>query len=316
MQIFRGRDTLQHPLTHPVIAIGNFDGVHLGHQKILSLAVEEAQARDGHSIAFTFKPHPQVALNPQRKLQLLSTYSEKIEIFKQLGLDFTIEEPFSREFSSTEPKRFFTDILLDQLKAECIVVGYDFGFGRNRGGHLDLLTELCAYANVQLIIVPPFSLHGEVTSSSRIRAYLLEGKIAEANLLLGRKFSYRGIVTHGDARGRKLEFPTANLTLEDKLTLPFGVYATWAKLGDCSFPSVTNVGIRPTFQAADAASMPEPIVETHILDQSLDLYGHTLEVSFVCRIRSEKKFSHLEDLKRQIQEDALAAKKLLSSSTP
>ncbi len=293
--------------SHPVITIGNFDGVHLGHQKIIALAIEQAQSRGGQSIALTFRPHPQAALNPQREIQLLTTYDEKIGIFKNLGVDVTVEEPFSREFSTTGPEEFFNEVLLKSVGAECIVVGYDFGFGKNRGGHLDVLRELCRNAQVELIVVPPMRLEGEIVSSSRIRAELLSGEIPAANRLIGRRFSYQGIVSHGEGRGRKLGFPTANLKPESKLTLPFGVYATYSIFNSKVYPSVTNIGVRPTFHEPDLSTRPEPLVETYLIDQSLDLYGHRLEVSFVQRLRGEQKFSGLDALKKQIQVDIAAA---------
>ncbi len=311
MVLLHGVKTLDQELTHPVVTIGNFDGVHVGHQKIISLAMDLAKSRGGHSIALTFKPHPQAALNPQKEMQLLTTYEEKIQIFKGLGIDFAIEEPFSREFSEIEPIEFFNEFLLKRLGAECIVVGYDFGFGKNRGGHLDVLKDLCQNAQVELIVVPPMRLEGEIISSSRIRNYLMHGQIQEANQLLGRRFSYQGIVSHGDGRGKKIGFPTANLKMENKLVLPYGVYATYAVFGDQLYPSVTNIGVRPTFQQGRPALVASPLVETHFLDQTLDLYGYRLEILFEEHIRAEQKFKDLESLKTQIQLDIKTARKCL-----
>jgi len=309
MLILRGIKKFTQRSIHPVVTIGNFDGVHLGHQKIIDLAIQQAKSRGGLSIALTFKPHPQAALNPQREIQLLTTYAEKIEIFEGLGIDITIEEPFSRKFSTTGPEEFFNEVLLKQIGAECIIVGYDFGFGKNRGGHLDVLRELCQAAQVELIVVSPMRLESDIVSSSRIRAELLRGQIPEANHLLGRRFSYQGIVSHGEGRGRKLGFPTANLKPENKLTLPFGVYATYSTFGAQTYPSITNIGVRPTFQEVDSTALSEALVETHLLDQSLDLYGHRLEVSFIQRLRTEQKFNSLEALKSQIRVDIETARK-------
>lgn len=314
MEICRGVSHLNPTAPHSVVTIGNFDGVHLGHQKIIGLAIEQAKARQGTSIAFTFKPHPQAALNPHREIQLLTTYPEKLEIFGELGVDIAVEEPFSREFSTIEPEQFFNEYLLKKLGAECIVVGYDFGFGRNRGGHLDILKRLCTTAGTDLIIVPPLRLDHEIVSSSQIRSYLLNGQIAEANALLGRRFRYQGIVAHGDGRGRQIGFATANIKPENKLTLPFGVYATFSIFGGNVYPSVTNVGIRPTFQPGTSDDQPEPLVETHLINQNVDLYGHLLEVQFVSRIRSEIQFKTVAALKSQIQNDLEEARKHLSHS--
>ncbi len=313
MQIFRSITELKSSSDHPVVTIGNFDGVHIGHQKIIALAIQQAQARGGQSFALTFKPHPQAALHPQRDIQLLTTYDEKLSIFEDLGIDVAIEEPFNREFSTIEPEEFFNEILLKRLRTECIVVGYDFGFGKNRGGHLEILQELCRSANIDLIVVPPMQLENETVSSSTIRRYLLNGEINAANRLLGRKFSYQGVVSHGDSRGRQIGFPTANLKPANKLLLPFGVYATYSTFEKKNYPSVTNLGIRPTFLAKTNEAILEPWIETHLLDQSLDLYDRPLEVSFVQRLRAEIKFQDLESLKSQIRADVELAKALLKA---
>lgn len=315
MELLRGIQNLKNrklKCQHAVVTIGNFDGVHLGHQKIIQTTLEKAKARHGTSIAYTFKPHPQIALKPDSSIQLLSTYDEKIELLGVTGLDLVVEEPFSREFSTIAPEQFFSDVLLRQLNVEAIVVGYDFAFGKGRVGHLQALGEFCKSANVELTVVPAQRIGSEVVSSSCIRQHLLAGEINKANLLLGRSFSYKGVVIKGDQRGRKMGFPTANLKLENKLALPYGVYATWTIFQDKTYPSVTNVGIRPTFQAEPGKDLPA-LVETHLLDTTIDLYGSTLEVKFEHRLRSEKKFNGIDELKEQITLDAEQARKLLTS---
>jgi riboflavin kinase/FMN adenylyltransferase len=311
MEVVRGIESLSHSVAHPVITIGNFDGVHLGHQKIIEIAKAKAQARNGICIAYTFRPHPQVALKPGANLPLLLTYDEKLEILEKLGVDLTVEEPFSREFSTIEPEQFFREVLLRRLSAEVIVVGYDFAFGKERHGHLEFLEEFCKSAGVELHVVQPQRFTGEVVSSSKVRQYLLAGNVDMASRLLGRRFFYRGIVVKGEGRGRQLGFPTANLKLENKLTLPYGVYSTWAVCGEKRYLSVTNVGVRPTFYQ-EGKELPA-LVETHILDSTIDLYGTPLEVQFVSRIRSEKKFTSIESLKTQILEDILEVRKVLSN---
>jgi riboflavin kinase/FMN adenylyltransferase len=291
-------------LRHPVVAIGNFDGVHLGHQAILSTAIRQAREAGGSAVAYTFRPHPRAVLNPGANIPLLLTYDEKLEILSGLGLDAVVEEPFSREFSSRTPERFFTESLIQGIGARAVVVGYDFAFGRERGGDLDGLRALCEGHGVKLTVVQPVSAPGGpdsgVVSSSRIRKLLLEGDVASAAKLMGRQFFYRGKVIRGDGRGRKLGFPTANLRIEDKLALPHGVYVTRAG----GQPSVTNVGVRPTF----GEGLPL-LVETHLLDRSADLYGSVLEVRFVSRLRDERKFDGIESLKAQIAADIAAARR-------
>ena len=307
MEIYRGIQQLTTSVVRPVVTIGNFDGLHLGHQHIVRLAVDKAKSLNGTSIAYTFRPHPQVALRPGANVQLLSTYDEKLQLLEELGVDIVIEEPFSREFSTVAPEQFFSDVLLRRLSAQAIVVGYDFAFGKERQGHLEVLKKMCENAGVELQIVPPQRVASEVASSSRIRQHLLSGEIGEANALLGRPFSYHGIVIKGEGRGRKIGFPTANLKLENKLALPYGVYATWAIVGGTSrYKSVTNVGVRPTFFEADP-ELPA-LVETHLLDTSQDLYGMTLEVQFVEKLREERKFDGVKSLIQQIQLDVISAR--------
>jgi riboflavin kinase/FMN adenylyltransferase len=314
MELLRGIQNLKNQkitCEHAVVTIGNFDGVHLGHQKIIQTTLEKAKARGGTSIAYTFRPHPQIALKPDSSIQLLSTYDEKIELLGATGLDIMVEEPFSREFSTIAPEQFFSDVLLRQLNAEEIVVGYDFAFGKGRVGHLEALGEFCKSAGVELTVVPAQRIDSEVVSSSRVRQHLLAGAIESANALLGRSFSYKGVVIKGDQRGRTIGFPTANLKLENKLALPFGVYATRTVFQSKVYPSVTNVGVRPTFQHEPGKELPA-LVETHLLDTTIDLYGNSLEVQFEKRLRAEKKFSGIDELKKQITLDVKEARKLLA----
>ncbi|MFZ9595937.1 MAG: bifunctional riboflavin kinase/FAD synthetase [Bdellovibrionia bacterium] len=313
MEIIRGIHLLHQRIAHPVVTIGNFDGVHLGHQKIIRLAMEKAKERGGKSIAYTFRPHPQVALRPATPLQLLMSYDEKCETLRQMGIDFLIEEPFSREFSSIDPETFFNEVLLRKLSVESIVVGYDFAFGKERHGHLEALGAFCRKSRVELIVVEPQRIEGEVASSSQIRQHLLAGEIESATALLGRYFFYSGVVVRGDGRGRQLGFPTANLKIEEKLTLPHGVYATWTMVEGRSYPSVTNVGVRPTFSQGES-ELPV-LVETHLLDTQMDLYGNALQVRFVSKLRDEVRFKSQGDLQAQIQLDLQRAKLRLTKSS-
>ncbi|HLE00176.1 MAG TPA: bifunctional riboflavin kinase/FAD synthetase [Bdellovibrionota bacterium] len=325
MQVIQGIENLDRSPPGVILTIGNFDGVHRGHQEIIRLARERARRIGGTCVAFTFRPHPQTALKPGVHVQLLSTYDEKLELLSELGVDMVIEQPFSREFSSIECEDFFNDIILHRLSADSVIVGYDFSFGKERRGHLTCLESLCKSTGVELTIVPPQRMDGEVVSSSRIRQHLLNAEIEEANHLLGRPFSYRGIVIKGERRGHQLGFPTANLKLEAKLTLPFGVYATIAipqgtelgpnrpKSQPREYFSVTNIGTRPTFQAEGGSTIPA-LAETHLIGTTLDLYGNSLEVRFLKQLRHERRFSGMDELKHQIGLDIEAAQKFFRSS--
>lgn len=296
-----------------VVTIGNFDGVHLGHQQILRETLSQARQAGTRAVAFTFRPHPQVVLKPERAPSLLLTYDEKREVLLSLGVDDVFEQRFDLEFASNSPSSFFQQILKTRLAVRSLVVGYDFTFGKERSGHLQTLEHLCVSEGVSLTVVPPFRLDAEVVSSSSIRQALNQGRIHEAASNMGRPFFYRGTVISGDQRGRKLGFPTANLALDSgvgsKMILPHGVYATWLVWNGRKLPAVTNVGVRPTFGARSRE--PQVLVETHALEGAPDLYHQTIQVEFVDRIRGEEKFSSIAELQAQIAQDSARARQIL-----
>lgn len=292
----------------PIVTIGNYDGLHLGHREIIQSVIDRAKKEKGTSIVYTFRPHPHLALVPNEELQLINTYDEKLDLLREMGVDVVIEEPFSREFSEISPEKFFSDILLKRLSAHAIYVGYDFGFGRNRSGSLDLLKKMCAQESVELHIAKPSKIDGEVFSSTRIREYIKAGAVSAANRLLGREFFYRGLVVRGQNRGHTIGFATANVHTESKLRVKEGVYATWAIYKGQRYMSVTNVGRQPTFNVNADAPV---VVETHILDFDKDIYGETLEVRMVERLRDEVRFSGIDELVAQIKKDIETAKGIL-----
>lgn len=296
-----------------VVAIGNFDGVHLGHQEILARARQHALKLGMPVTVFTFNPHPTLELRPETPLRLLMTYSEKRHQLAQLGIEYCVEEPFDADFAATSAEDFFFEILMRRLHARVLVVGSDFAFGRKREGTIEKLTRWCGDNQVTLELVEPLKIDGSPVSSSRIRERLQAGDLESAAKLLGHPFFYRGEVVHGDKRGRTIGFPTANMACEQKFPLPNGVYATSTVWRGQEYLSVTNIGQRPTFQS-DATVNRIPIrIETHVLDQTFDLYGETLEVRFFGRLRDERKFDGIESLKRQIENDVILARKVLSS---
>jgi riboflavin kinase/FMN adenylyltransferase len=290
-----------------VVALGNFDGVHLGHQAILSAARERATRLGLPLVCFTFSPHPTLELRPESNLKLLMTYDEKRRILEQEGVDFCVEERFTPEFAKTSARDFFFGVLRDRVHARAIVVGTNFSFGRNREGSIGRLRELCNESGIELHAIDPVPFDGSPVSSSRIRKELSEGCVAGAARMLGRPFFYRSEVVHGDKRGRTIGFPTANMRCEEKFPLKTGVYATSVLWRGVEYPAVTNIGTRPTFDSAGIR------VESHILDQSFDLYGEVLEVRFHERIRDEQRFTSIDALKTQIGADVKLARGLLSS---
>ncbi|HRK03187.1 MAG TPA: riboflavin kinase, partial [Oligoflexia bacterium] len=226
MDVLKGYREIKKSFRDAVLTVGNFDGLHLGHQSILNEVVARAKSLRGQSIVYTFRPHPQAVLSPSRDLELISTYDEKLRLFENAGIDVVIEEPFSREFSGFSAEKFFSDVIVKSIAPRAVFVGYDFGFGKDRSGSLDILKKMCKTEGIDLSIASPLKIENEVCSSSRVRAYLKSGDIVSANRLLGRRFSYQGSVIRGDARGRTIGFPTANLLASAKIQIKNGVYAS------------------------------------------------------------------------------------------
>jgi riboflavin kinase/FMN adenylyltransferase len=289
-----------------VVAIGNFDGVHLGHQQIISVA--KSLKKDCAVTVLTFNPHPTIELRPQAPLKLLMTYEEKRMQLEHYGVDFCVEEPFDAQFSQTTAHDFFHVILKERLKAVAIIVGEDFSFGHRREGNLDLMRKFCQETGTILKVVPAVMVEGAPVSSSRIRDCLAAGDLKTAQNFLGKSFFYRGEIVHGDKRGRTLGFPTANMKCEEKFPLLPGVYVTSVSWRNQVYPSVTNIGTRPTFQNSEHHGLIPLRIETHILDQDFDLYGETLEVCFEKHLRPEKKFSSIQELVTQIKADTFLAR--------
>jgi riboflavin kinase/FMN adenylyltransferase len=290
-----------------IVAIGNFDGVHLGHQEIIKRARTLAESMGCGVTCYTFSPHPTVELRPESPLRLLMTYEEKRQTLAKYQVDFCVEERFDASFAQISASDFFHEILKNRLHACGVVVGEDFAFGKKREGSLKTLQKFCEASQTELIAVSPVLIDGEPVSSSRIRKILGLGNVDLATRLLGRPFSYSGEVVHGDKRGRTIGFPTANMKCEEKFPLKPGVYATSVFWRGSHYASVTNIGTRPTFNSTELK------IETYILDQTFELYGEILEVQFHFAIRDEKKFSSIDELKAQIQADTILAKAGLSS---
>jgi riboflavin kinase/FMN adenylyltransferase len=313
MKTYFGSRTIdtQYP-TEAVVAIGNFDGVHVGHQSILSRALEYSAKLNLPTVVFTFNPHPTLELRPLASLKLLMTYEEKRHQLEKFGIDFVVEEPFDQVFATTTAHEFFFEILKNRLHAKVVIVGEDFAFGHKREGTIDLLRKYAAETHTVVELMKPVLVDGAPVSSSRIRDELGKGSLDQVERLLGKPFFYRGEIIHGDKRGRTIGFPTANMRCEEKFPLLPGVYATSVFWRNQVFASVTNIGNRPTFHQDELNMHTIPLrIETHLLDQNFDLYGEILEVRFHRRLRDEKKFSSIDELKAQIQADVILAKSIL-----
>lgn len=310
IKIFKGHQEVHQNFSSVVLTIGNFDGLHLGHRQIIESVITKAKSIAGTSVVYTFRPHPQEILGPNNQIDLINTYDEKLMLLSQMGVDIVIEQPFNREFSSTSAENFLRDIIVKKLCPKAIHVGYDFGFGKDRAGSLEVLTKLCKEEDVDLVICKPVKIGDSICSSTRVRECLRSGDVKGANGLLGREFFYRGLVIRGNGRGKKIGFATANVHSDAKLMVKEGVYATRAVHNGKVFESVTNIGRQPTFNLDN----PVPVVmETHFLGFDKDIYGETIEVRLVERIRDEKKFSGVDELIVQIGKDIELAKKILKT---
>lgn len=302
MKIFHGTDNAN-ILRSTVLTLGVFDGLHLGHQQIMRTVVERARAINAVPTAITFDPHPRAVLHPESAPPLLQTLDQRLAAFEFLGIEQAIVIPFTQEFAAQDAQVFLSHIVKQRLDAKEVFLGKGFAFGKDRGGNIELLrkmgTELGFFADE----VPEVRLRGMRISSSRIREYLANGKVNLARRMLGRPYGIEGQIVHGAARGRTIGFPTANLKPRNRVVPKFGVYATATLIGGEWRRSITNVGIRPTFEKE-----VEPSVETFVLDFDGDLYGDVLRVRFLHRIRDERKFSGIEELKAQIERDLWRAK--------
>lgn len=292
-------------LSNAWATIGSFDGVHRGHQAILAPLVQEAHAAGAPAVVVTFHPHPSVVLRNLQNPHYLTHPDERAELLGQLGIDAVLTLTFTRELAALSAEEFMR-LMSQHMGLRQLWAGYDFALGRNRQGDLPMLQKIGEQLGYSVRVISEVKLEGVTISSSQIRALLGEGQVDEAAKMLGRLYSLRGPVVHGDGRGRGLGIPTANLDFwQEKIVPARGVYATWVKIGEERVQSVTNVGIRPMFEG-------EPRVEAHLLDFDADLYGKTLEVEFVEYLRPEMKFESVDKLLEQIQQDVQQAREIFA----
>ncbi len=306
MNVLEGIRELSSPLASSVLTIGNFDGVHLGHQVLLKRVVELAQRASVPSVVMTFEPHPVKVLHPDRKLTRIFDFDDQRKCLELAGIDLMVVEPFSREFSQVGAERYLNEWIYRPFCPRDVIVGYDFSFGSERKGSIDFLRLRAAELGIHIEVIPPVKVDGEICSSTRIRQSLETGDVELANKLLGRLFYVEGLVERGAGRGRTIGIPTANLRSNAETLPQQGVYAAFAVTRTGRFKCVVNIGSNPTFVHAGHVT-----VEAHILDFDLDLYGEHLKLEFVSRLRSEKKFSGVDELIAQIRCDVEAGRKVL-----
>jgi riboflavin kinase/FMN adenylyltransferase len=306
MRVYKGMTELSGPPGKSVLTIGNFDGVHIGHQDLLRGVTEHAARIGGVPIALTFRPHPYFVLRPEQAPQLINTYEEKVELLGSYGIQCVIEEPFSREFSNVSPEEFVRKSLVERLDTHVLYLGYDFAFGKARSGSVETLKKLAEESGIEIHVVPARKLGEQTVSSSLVRKSLEEGNIAFVNECLGRKFFLRGLVWRGEGRGRTIGVPTANMQTVQRKYPKVGVYATRTLWRGRWYPSVSNVGYNPTFKG-DGNDLPLKI-ETHLFDFDADMYGDEIQVEFLAFLRAEKKFAGVQELLAQMQEDFVRAR--------
>ncbi len=306
MKVFHSVEALADQYVSSSTAIGNFDGIHLGHQDLIHSMLKDARNRGIASVVFTFYPHPVEVLNPGKRLQRLTTASEKLSLLEKMNVQYTIVQHFDQKLAGLSPSDFFDKFIRNGLRAKSVHVGFNFAFGKGRIGNTDILKDLCTSAGVELFIKEPVTVASEKVSSSLIRELVLNGDTLRAMQFLGRPYSLTGTVFKGKGRGKDLGFPTANIVVPAEKILPKnGVYVTRTVWQRQVFRSITNVGVRPTFESGPT----QPIVETHVLDLNEGLVDEILEIQFLDRIRDERRFPSSSALREQIERDIEVCRK-------
>jgi riboflavin kinase/FMN adenylyltransferase len=298
MQVHRSIDNLPF-FSNAVITIGTFDGVHRGHRKIIDALVREAKSVNGDAIIISFHPHPRKIVNPNEHLQLINTLDEKIELLGKTGIDHLVIVPFTEAFASLSADEYIENFLVEKFHPHTIIIGYDHHFGKNRKGNFMLLAERADQYGYRLLEIPKYLLNEVGVSSTKIRNALLQSDMDTANKLLGYSFFFEGQVIKGDQLGRKLGYPTANLqyTDSDKIHLGHGVYAAYTEVDGSNYKGMLSIGTRPTLVNSDER------VEINIFDFNEDIYGKTIRVAVKKFLRSQEKYSSLDDLKKQLAMD-------------
>ncbi len=311
MELFENIDQISSPFNRAVVTIGNFDGVHKGHQALMHQVIEKADEIGGTSVAITFEPHPLRALGLASP-PLITRHDQKFELIEQTGIDVLICIPFTKEFAAIPARNFVTDILIEKIGMKAIIIGPDYSFGKGRTGNVGLLQDMGKSLGFEAIIsswINDANGGTERISSTRIRELVMDGHVQQAVKYLGRYYQIRGKVIKGRKRGgSQLGFPTANIKLHDELCPKLGVYAVTVETIKGNFPGVANIGFSPTF--GDHMFT----IEVHILDFDHDIYGSRIRINMVARLRDEKKFSNIQELAGQIRQDIETAKEILKKN--
>lgn len=296
MTIIKSLDEVMN-VENTVVTIGNFDGIHKGHIKLIKEAVEEAKLKKYKSVVFTFENHPMRYFRAN-SIKNVITNEEKVKIFKELGVDIVLMIPFDEYMTKVPATDFVKDILMEKLNCKMVIVGHDFAFARNKEGNASLLKTLGDKYDMNVKIIEPIKIKGRRVSSSYIRELIKEGKVCEIKSFLGRNYSLEGEVIHARKIGRTIGFPTANLKSDDKLIIPKnGIYAVKVYVENKIYYGATNIGYNPTVNGRTLS------IETNIIDFDKDIYGEIIKIEFLDRIRDEKKFDSIDELKSQLRKD-------------
>jgi riboflavin kinase/FMN adenylyltransferase len=303
VQVLRDLDSLPEAVRRGAVAVGNFDGVHLGHARIIQRLVAQARQLGGPAVAFTFDPHPVKLLRPDRAPAPLTWMERKVDLLAELGVEVVIAYPTDAALLHLSPREFFQRIIRGKLGARAMVEGPNFFFGHDRQGDVRLLGDFCREAEIPLVVVDPVLVEGQPVSSSRVRALVGRGAVADARRMLTRPYRIRGTVVHGAGRGRDLGFPTANLERVDTLLPAEGIYAGRGYVDGSSWPAAMSLGANPTFDDGRLK------VEAHLMDFHGTLYDRAIEVEFLSRLRDIQRFHSVEELVSQMDRDLEAARR-------
>jgi riboflavin kinase/FMN adenylyltransferase len=311
LEIIRGLETLDRSYPRTVLTIGNFDGVHLGHQKILLEVFKKARLINGTSMAMTFEPHPMKVLAPERELRILTPFEEKAKLIADLGIDVLLCITFNREFMNLLPDEFIENVLVEKIRAKEIIVGSNYVFGRHKKGTIELLRRRGRKYGFRVRVIRHARLHSDIVSSSKIRSLLSKGAAFDISKFLGRAYSIEGTVIKGKGRGRAiLSIPTANITTPVEIAPRRGVYAVRVGFNNSVYDGVANIGINPTFGNGEVS------YEVHLFKFSRNIIGKTIRIYFIDRIRDERRFPDPSSLEKQIRNDIETARVILKTKHP
>ena len=308
MRIFRNLDEIEHN-KNTIVTLGTFDGIHLGHKEIIETVVKKASDSDSRSFLITFDPHPRKIVSKDNQVKLLSTLDEKLEIVKSLGMQNVFVVNFTKEFSQQSPEEFIQKFIINGIGVKEIVIGYDHHFGKGRGGSVETLLELGHEKGFDVTAIGEFKIGNVTVSSTKVRHAILDGSCQKAAEMLGRYYSFSGLVVHGDNRGKELGFPTANLKVEDedKLLPAIGIYAVECIIEEKKYYGLLSLGTRPTFYSEGSL-----VPEIYLFDFNQNIYNKIVTVNLVEKIRDEQKFSSVDELIEQMNKDKKAGQEILA----